>query len=212
MSRLSFNREDVVDAIFVYASQHPSSDLRARAEKADRARKLSSHGLYSHGSSVWEAIDSLEETARPHYFALVEKLEGKPAADELRSNYDRIQKVNGVEIKVTNDGDDPFSVMFEIHDVIADAWADAHGSLCGGTWECPDKDTSFVYDMGSWHATLFDELMAEGYDLDFSEWSDPEEEDHAIVKHWMECPKCKGTDFGQSKKHVEELAAKAKAS
>lgn len=204
---LAFVREDVADAIVTYASQHKTSALYQRVAKSERVLKLANASLHNWGdNSVWQAIDALEESARPHYFALVAKLDGDAAAEELRTNYGRISDPAGVTVHVSNCGDDPFYVMFEIHDEIADAWADANGSLDGGTWECPDGDTSFVYDMGLWYPGLFDKLKAEGYKLDLSAWDDPDEDDLAVAKHWGECPKCDGQDFARAKEHLASLS------
>jgi hypothetical protein len=145
----------------------------------------------------------LEDSAREHYFALVAKRDGQKQADELRANYERIGDPAGVEIQIHSSEDDPYQVTFIIQDEIADAWADAHGSLDGGTWECADGP-GFVYDHGFWTPTLFEELRKEGFNLDFSQWyGDPDENDERIARHAGECDECSG-DFSRARDHVEE--------
>lgn len=205
---LAFDRQAMADAFVTFAMQNDSGEEQIHARltsKCKRTRKLSTIGLTRHShNSQWEAIDALDEVAREHYFALLRMLVGAEEGQKIVANYERIQKIDGVTIKLSNREDDPFVITFEIHDEIADAWANAHGSVCGGTWECADMGTSFVYDMGSWYADLFDELKEEGYKLDFSEYSEPDEQDLAIINHAMECPKCANHgDFQAAKKHVE---------
>lgn len=199
--RLAFDRQAVADALITFASHNDTKGMRERIlTKCNRTRDLSSIGLHPNHETQWEAIDSLDEAAREHYFELLRRELGEEG-QEIVDNYLRIQDVAGVEIKVSSRDHDPFEVHFEISDVIADAWADAHGSLCGGTWETAGG-TDFVYDIGMWHPGLWDELKKEGYNLDFSEWSDPDEDDLAIANHLGECPECEGKDFAAAKKHV----------
>ena len=200
---MDFDRQAVVDALLTYALHNTETTRKAVFEKFPRACKLASIPLFTE-TTQWEAIDRLDEDAREHYFARLRR--DGAEGEQIIETYERIQRKDGVTVKVSNCEDDPFMVQFEVSDEIADAWADAHGSLCGGTWETADG-TDFVYDSGVWYEGLFDELKAEGFNLDFSEWSDPEEEDFAIAKHWHECPQCEGTDFERAKKHMKGEAA-----
>ena len=55
----------------------------------------------------------------------------------------------------------------------AEAWAEHDQTIAGDSWENPDGD-DFVYAMPCNSATLVDELKAEGYSVDASEWSEPD--------------------------------------
>jgi hypothetical protein len=196
---------DVADAFVAYARFHPMSWVYPALTRCRRVRALARLGpsTQAHGT-IWETLDTMEETAREHYFTLVQKLEGSLVRNQLQQNFERIYKKDGVTIKVENLEDDPFMVQFIIHDEVADAWAEVHGSLCGGTWEKVDGP-DFVYDIGTWHPKLFEELKKEGFDLDFSEYSEPEAGDFPIAEHAGKCDRCSG-DFSKAKKHLAEVA------
>ena len=94
-------------------------------------------------------------------------------------------------------------------DPIADAWADAHGSLDGGTWECCDGP-DFVYDILYWRPGLIEELQAERLRSQLlPALYEPGEEETAIATHAGECDACQG-DYREAEKHLESRAACAK--
>ena len=62
--------------------------------------------------------------------------------------------------------DDPFSVCFHVQGPGADAWADAVGSIDGGTWESCGDD--FVYDHGTLRPGCYEEWERDGWKLDCS--------------------------------------------
>lgn len=163
-----------------------------------------SHLRSSSRDSKWYTLDALEDDEREVYFWIVAKHDGVEKSMRVREDYDRIHRPDGVKILVENSGDDPFQIIFTINDRVADAWADANGSLDGGTWEADGHDKSFVYDIGYWRPSLFDALMAEGYNLDFSTWSDPDDLDLEVQEHLSDCGKCDG-DFFSGKKHVAKI-------
>ena len=197
---IPFDRTDFANALVAYASMHPGNfaDRIAASRTADIATES-----YLYKNTHWEILKSLEPEAQALYFALVAKHEGAQRAEDLSSDYARIQDPKGVTILVENSDDDPFSILFTINDSgdsgegIADAWADCHGSLCCGTWEsgCPD----FVYDQGYFYPGLFDEITE--YDLNFSVYSEPSDTDCTIAQHAAHCDDCDG-DFRQAEKHL----------
>jgi hypothetical protein len=197
-------REPFADAIVAYAS-HRSVDLKKRLH-GSRVSHLSQSTLYSNRTE-WEALRYLSDDAREVYFAIVAQREGSKEAEELRANYERIDRKDGVTIVLETSDDDPFQITAHMQDPIADAWADAHGSLDGGTWECCDGP-DFVYDILYWRPGLIEELQAEGYNFDCSQLYEPGEEETAIARHSGECDECQG-DYRQAEEHVSKLAANA---
>jgi hypothetical protein len=139
----------------------------------------------------------------------VAKHESPQRAADLSADYARIQDPAGVTIRVENSDDDPFTISFSVSDPgdsdegIADAWADRHGALMGGTWEACDGP-DFVHDYGHWYPGCFDKLKE--YDLDLSVYSEPEEDDLAIARHMHDCPACSRDDFQRAKEHCERIA------
>jgi len=107
-------------------------------------------------------------------------------------------------VKLSNSADDPTQIFAIVEGTYADQWADYHGSLDGGTWECADGPT-FVYDILSWRPGLFDELEGEGYSFDYSEFSGPDDNDLAIARHAAECDAC-SYDWQKAEKHLRESA------
>ena len=155
---------------------------------------------YPYGDTHWETLDALDDdAARAVYMCIVAKHEGAAIAADYWKNYCRIHDPRGVTIRVSSSDDDPFAITFIVQDDIANAWAEAHGSIAGGTWECPDEDPSFVYDCAFWYPGIWEKLAE--YDLDFSEWSDPDEDEIAIAQHARECPVCDG-DYRTAEEHV----------
>jgi len=110
----------------------------------------------------------------------------------LADAYARIHDPAGVEIKLSNSDNDPTQIAADIHDPIAEAWADVHGSQQGSTWE-GSGDAGFLYDYWIWHPKLIEELTAQGLNLDLSEYSDCDEQEIAIATHANDCPSCSGS-------------------
>jgi len=120
----------------------------------------------------------------------------------LADAYARIHDPAGVEIKLANSDDDPTRIDATIHDPIAEAWVDVHGSQQGSTWE-GTGDPGFVYDSWTWHPKMIEELQAEGLNLDQSEYSEPDERDIAIAIHASECDVCQ-YDWRKAAEHFDD--------
>jgi len=125
----------------------------------------------------------------------------------LADCYARAHAADGVTIVVTNSDDDPTRVDFTIQDRIANAWADRHGSLDGGTWEACDGE-DFVYDSTYWHDDLFAELRKEGFRFDFSQYGEPDEHDLDVMRHACDCDECQG-DYHAGEEHLSKLENEA---
>jgi hypothetical protein len=198
----------IVDAYMAFAVLHDDEAIMARIEKG-RCDTFDA-SAHRHGSH-WDYLERLEDDSRDAYFSLVSKRLGAESGGEERDNWKRIHDVAGVTIHVENSGDDPTMVCFHIQDPIADAWADAHGSLDGGTWESDGSD--FAYDLTYWHPDLFAGLKKEGFDLDFSSYSEPDEHDLDVAKHASRCEQCQGNgNWEDYEKHFEATKPGAQAS
>lgn len=188
------------DAIVTYAAHRsPALKERLSVPNRSRVRAMAGPSLYT-CDSEWEALRYLDDDAREVYFWIVAKRDGIKEATELRENYDRIGRPDGVTIVLETSDDDPFRITAHVQDPIADAWADAHGSLDGGTWECCDGP-DFVYDILYWRPGLIEELQKEGYSFDCSQLYEPGEEETAIMQHACDCDACQG-DYREAEKHV----------
>jgi len=197
------DRSDIVNAFAAYAMIHDDETMLYRTGRSQDLRRLRDVSTVK-DQRPYEILSCLEPGALMGYFGLVDKFKGREAANEAFWEYARVGWPWGVTVQVLNRDDNPFDVEFIVSDPIAEDWADAHGSLDGGTWE-GTGDPGFVYDTGYWHDKLFEKLQAEGYDLDFSQWSDPEPEDHATAAHIAECEDCQNTgDFDQAREHMNE--------
>lgn len=205
------NRQDIVDAYAAYAMIHPTGPIAVeRISGKPELRDLCMVSLWGH-RSTYDTLRSLEDSALQAYFGLVDKLQGREKANAALLLYARVGWPDGLTVYVTNSDDDPFRVNFHAQEDFADDWADAQGALDGGTWESADGD-GFIYDSGQWEPKLFERLKAEGYDLDFSEWSDPEPEDHETAAHIHECQACQDHwDFNKAREcMVEPLVSTSK--
>lgn len=80
-----------------------------------------------------------------------------------------------LKIKLTNHEDDDGQVLVTCEDVGAAA---DDGYIDGSTWETP-RDMNEAYTFLTNRPTIVAELTAEGYDVDASEYSPPDEEDLA---------------------------------
>ncbi len=203
--KISFDRLAIVDAYVTFANAYKDKALTDRLH-GSRACKASNASLYSYRESVWEAIDSLDEEYRPDFYALVAKRKGAAVATQLEADYARIQDPAGVVIHLETSDDDPTRCTAHIHDVIADAWCNAHGSLDGGTWECCDGP-EFCYDILNWHPGQIEALQAQGYRFDFSAYSEPNEHDIAVMSHASECEDCQW-DYRKGEKHLADTEAR----
>lgn len=194
-----FNRVAIVDAYIAYARTHEDKQLLERLRKGNAAN-ISDLSLHFYRDTVWDVIRELDETSRDAYWALLARLDQEST---IRADFARIDRVDGVTIHLETSDDDPFRITAHIHDPIASAWCDAHGALAGGTWEESDGP-EFCYDILTWHPNLISELLAEGYDLDLSLCSDPDEEERAVMMHAWECDACQ-YDYSQAVDHLEQI-------
>lgn len=94
-----------------------------------------------------------------------------PSIAEWGPFYDLDDPKDRLTVKVEDQDDDPFTVMFTVQGGNADHWADANGAIAGGTWETADG-RDFVYDSGGLYPGCFEEWQADGWDLDLSEASE----------------------------------------
>lgn len=108
------------------------------------------------------------------------------------------------EIVVENTEDDPTELLFTVHGDHAAAWGEYHGSLTGGTWEKADGP-EFIYDIGAWTPTLLDEITALGFELNLSQYSDPDPRDLAIAEHAATCATC-DYDWHRAEQHMLVVA------
>lgn len=214
------NRYDVVNAYAALVALHGDTwltdakdKIRARLAKpavrdiTDVCRPYSSRRGFIERADV---LDALEPEAFAGYFQLVKRHLGESEAIRLSDEWARINATDGVEIIVQNSDDDPTRVDFHVQDPIANEWAEKHGSLDGGTWECADGP-DFIYDSTYWHPGLFEELRKEGYVFDFSEYGEPDEHDLEVARHASECEECQ-YDWHAGEEHlkagIEEVAKK----
>lgn len=106
-------------------------------------------------------------------------------------------------IVVENTDDDPTQLMVHVSGEYAAQWAEYHGSLAGGTWEKADGP-DFVYDIICWAPNLIEQVTAEGFDLDLSQYSDPDPRDLAIAEHATTCEEC-SYDWHRAEKHMQKI-------
>jgi hypothetical protein len=228
-----FNRMAIVEAYCAFADLNDGTD--ALTQVAWQARVAKVRDLYSirtlargdaeNPTDAIESLGSLDEASRDAYVALSARLLGEPddRDDEtIAQAYVRANRKDGVEVHVSNNGDDPFQVDFTINDPVADAWANAHGSLGGGTWE-GTGDPGFVYDSTCWHEDLVEDLQREGFDLDLSEYGEPDADDLRVMDHihgtvatddapaTEGCEACQNYGYRDGVKHLEELDAAREA-
>lgn len=104
-------------------------------------------------------------------------------------------------VKLENSDDDPTQVNAYVHGPYADEWCDAVGALTGSSWECADGP-EFCYDSFLWEPGLVEGLRKEGFDLDLSEYSDPDSEELLIARHASECKACE-YDYRRAETHLD---------
>jgi hypothetical protein len=206
------NRYNVVNAFAAFNALHP--DKLGHAVPKGLAKRLAKPELrdicdvrtpfhfHGHYPDRGDVLDNLESEALAGYFELVCRYLGKEAAETAIDEWRRINSVDGVEIVVVSSDDDPTRVDFHIQDPLAHEWAERHGSLDGGTWESCDGP-EFVYDSTYWHPKLFEELQAEGFDFDFSQYSEPDEHDLEVSEHAGNCDECE-YDWHKADEHLKE--------
>ena len=212
---LPFNRQAIIDAYvtFAYVNAGEKDPLVALAWRArvEKVRELSD--LRPAHMSQFEAIEALDDDTREHYFALLAlRLGGEDPAAKIRDAWERKDKIDGVTVHVSNTGDcGPCYVDFTVRDDIASAWADGNSDIAGDSWETADDD--MVYASTFWHETLIEDLQKEGYDLDLSEYSEPDETDLKADEHRRWCENESGLPYGErcsthqdALDHVEKLA------
>jgi hypothetical protein len=205
---LTFNRQGIIDAYVTFAYVN-ARDLSKSAgdplvEHAWRARveRVKEHADVDpswHCTTQEEAIDALDDDVREHYFALCAKRLGE-AGREIREDYTRRNRLDGFTVSVRSNDDDPFMLDLTVEGSGASAWANAHGSMAGGTWE--NSDDTMVYDTAIWHDTLIADWQKEGYALDLSGYSPPDPADHRAARHrWLK----DGNERGCCSSHHEAL-------
>ena len=69
-----------------------------------------------------------------------------------------------------------------------EAWADRDGYLLGSTWE--SYGDGRIWNMLTNGTGIVDELIAEGYSVDASDWSEPEEMPKQLPLPGHPCPVC----------------------
>lgn len=204
---MTTSREDIVDGYIAFHAIHDcvkGGRDRFKRKGLYEISTIGTNALFC-DETPYETLRRLEPGALEVYFALVDRFQGRAKANEAILSYARVGWPWGVTVHVENSDDDPFRVSFHVSDEIASDWADANGSLDGGTWETADG-TDFVYDCGQWHEDLFENLRKEGYDLDLSSWNDPDEEDLALARHAHGCEECQEHwDFDKIREHVAKL-------
>lgn len=175
------DRQILIDAFTAYVALRGTvgtSDLAPRV-KALRDLATISHSHYEDSDAQY--LNTLEDDVRNVVLAIVAKREGAEAAATLADHFLRAFDTGGVTVRVSNT-EDPFTIMFEVSDEVAHAWADHDQCIDGDSWETPGDMSDFAYAMGMWYPGVFEKLEAEGYCLDFSDWSDPDDLDVAIAK------------------------------
>jgi len=222
---LAFNRQAIIDAYvtFAYVNACARDALTEVAWKArvEHVKDLSNVSPWrsSHDDDAMrqiEAVEELDDDTRPHYFALLVARLPDEKAETIREDYERRNKIDGVTVDVSNTSDDdgPMRIDFVVRDRIAEAWADREGDIAGDTWQ--SAGDSYVYASTYWYPGLIEELQKDGYDLDLSEFSEPDEADIAADEHRREY----GSDFVsggccrshyQALEHVEQLEAEQAA-
>lgn len=80
------------------------------------------------------------------------------------------------------------SVYVDVEGSEQEAWADHDGCLLGSTWE--SYGNGRIWNMLSNHPGIVDELKVEGYVVDASEWSEPEEMPAQLPLPGEPCPVC----------------------
>lgn len=100
----------------------------------------------------------------------------KVTAAKRRRHIRRTLQKDRLTVKLCTMGDYPHAdtVMAEVQGLNAHAWADHDGYIAGSSWETPRDMPGFAYAMPCNHAGLVNELRAEGYVLDLSEYSEPD--------------------------------------
>jgi hypothetical protein len=227
-----FSRHAIVNAYMLRARLDKDAEpklSKAARELDDTPSRYRFHTYDGPVTFMCEALDALEFEDVMAFFCLlaardnlavgagglmmVRRPDGTTATAPVHDDsaitradrYARVHDPAGVTIVVESSDDDPTLVTFHIADPIANAWADRHGSLDGGTWETSDGE-DFVYDTTYWHEGLFEEIKKEGFDLDFSSYGEPDERDLAIVAHAADCEACQG-DFSNAEKHFTDEPA-----
>jgi|HubBroStandDraft_2_1064218.scaffolds.fasta_scaffold41066_3 hypothetical protein len=216
---MAFDRYTVVNAfaafLALHEDDHPSDPRTIRLIKrldAPGVRELDDvrkpYAYHGQCTERGDVLDNLSNEALAGYFELCDRYLGRDRCLELIDQWRRINSIDGVMIHVEN-SDDPTMINFHISDPLAHEWSEKHGSLAGGTWESADGP-DYVYDSTYWHKDLFPELEAEGYDFDFSTYSEPDEDDLQAAQHAAECDECQ-YDHAKAVEHLaEELEATAK--
>lgn len=177
------------------------------ADEADRACHCDDCGVFLENPLTEYGLREVTETIKQDvWYGKTDTIAITEWAPFYDIDVERIRRVyakDGVTVHVENSDDDPTTVMYHVQDDLAEEWADNDQYIDGNSWESADGP-DFVYAMGTWHPKLFDELKAEGYDLDFSSYSEPDERDVDIARHAAECPHCE-YDWHKAENHYKWL-------
>lgn len=198
MDRVAF-----ADAIVTFASYRKHA-LIDRLRKGN-VHKLTNESCYRrslerYATTERDALRNLEPDSALLYLAIVAKHCGESEAIKLANDLRRIASIDGVTIQLETSDYDPSQTTAHIHDELATEWCDYHGALDGGTWEECDGP-EFCYDILQWYPGQIQALQKEGYHFDFSQYSEPSEEEIEILKHAATCIDC-DCDYSKSEEHV----------
>lgn len=200
------DRQDFADAIVTFATYRDHALIERL--RAGNVADISNESLYPktrvgrrrYATTERQAVENLEGGAAALYILIVAKRCGEDEALKLANEIVRINDPAGVTIYLQNSDDDPTMINVHIQDEIASEWVDAHGSLEGSTWEQADGP-EFQYDSFYWRPGIIEELHKKGFDLDMSEYGEPDERDVKIAEHSGECGECE-YDWHEAEKHM----------
>ena len=186
----TFDRFDICCAYNLYSQLYGWDDYTRGIQSGLRTVK------FTPGYSE-ESVEGLNENARDILLDLVAKHRGEDTREDLRR---QIRPETGdVTLKLENSDDDPCIVNVYVNAAYARIWADNEQTTQGSSWECAED--SFAYNFWHWHPKMLDELEAEGYQLDLSEYSEPDEDDINAAQHAAECHEC-DYDHRKARKHI----------
>lgn len=189
---MQFDRFDICSAYYMYATlwNCSSDNVQAIWRRLERIDYKPSHSE--------EKLEGLSENAQEILVSVVRRLEGDEPADKLRREL--FPQHSDVTLALENSDDDPTRITAYAYYEFAEKWCDAVGSAQGSTWETDGSD--FLYDIWTWHPKLIEELEADGFKLDLSQYSDCDDETIAIATHASECDECQGS-YSDAEDHIK---------
>jgi hypothetical protein len=186
----TFDRFDICCAYNLYSQLYGWDDYTRGIQS--RLRTIAFKPSHSD-----EFVERINENAQDILLELVARKKGEYTMEDLRR---QIRPETGdVTLKLENSDDDPTFVNVYVNAAYARIWAGNEQTTQGSTWEC-DGDT-FAYNSWAWHPEMLDELLADGYELDLSEYSEPDEDDIRAAQHAAECAAC-AYDHRKARKHI----------